>query len=144
MIASNFHFFLTDSCIPKSFQRCSCFKEYQMKLWRIYLNWSQLTIVLLLLQRKSRRNRHVLAFTQIAMHWNIHTKSMHFSVFPALMDPITRSKSANTVHNCVLVVMLIQLFLMDTLSIMNLSGERFSRQIAAHMVNVDYANVRYR
>lgn len=60
------------------------------------------------------------------------------------MDPITRSKSANTVHNCVLVVMLIQLFLMDTLSIMNLSGERFSRQIAAHMVNVDYANVRYR
>lgn len=40
--------------------------------------------------------------------------------------------------------MVIQLFLMDTLPIMNLWGERYSRQIAAHVVNVDYGNVRCR
>lgn len=40
--------------------------------------------------------------------------------FPALMDPITLSKTANTVPYGEPIVMVIQLFLMDTLSIMNL------------------------
>lgn len=57
------------------------------------------------------------------------------------MDPITLSKTASTVPYGEPIVMVIQLFLMDTLSIMNLWGEGFSRQIAAHVANVDYANV---
>lgn len=58
------------------------------------------------------------------------------------MDPITLSKTANTVPYGEPIEMVIQLFLMDTLSIINLWGERFSRQIAAHVVNVHYANAR--
>lgn len=60
------------------------------------------------------------------------------------MDPITLSNTANTVPYGEPIEMVIQLFLMDTLPIINLWGERFSRQIAAHMVNVHYANVRCR
>lgn len=60
------------------------------------------------------------------------------------MDPITLSKTASTVPYGEAIVMVIQLFLMDTLSIMNLWGERFSRQIASHVTNVNYANMRCR
>lgn len=57
------------------------------------------------------------------------------------MDPITLPKTANTVHYSEPVVMVIQIFLIDTYSIINLWGERFSIQIVAHTVSVDYANV---
>lgn len=60
------------------------------------------------------------------------------------MDPITLSKTASTVPYSEAIVMVIQLFLMDTLSIMNVWGERFSRQIASHVTNIDYANLRCR
>lgn len=60
------------------------------------------------------------------------------------MDPITLSKSASTIPYGEPIVMVIQLFLMDTLSIMNLWGKDFSRQIAARTANADYANVRCR
>lgn len=73
---------------------------------------------------------------------NMHLTVSHF--FPALMDPITLSKTANTVPYGEAIEMVIQLFLMDTLLIINLWGERFSRQISAHVVNVHYANVRCR
>lgn len=58
----------------------------------------------------------------------VHTKDhasyslLHF--FPALMDPITLSKTANTVPYGEPIEMEIQLFLMDTLSIINLWGEK--------------------
>lgn len=60
------------------------------------------------------------------------------------MDPITLSNTADAVPYGEPIEMEIQLFLMDTLSIINLWGERFSRQIEAHVVNVHYANVRCR
>jgi len=89
----------------------------------------------------STDRKHIYAdCTQKNMHLTVYC----FLFFPALMDPITLSKTANTVPYGEPIVMVIQLFLMDTLSIMNLGGKRFSRQIATHVVNVDYANVRCR
>lgn len=95
-------------------------------------------------------NWHVLAFTQTST--DIHTNRAHKEhassclsrFFAALIDPITLSKTANTVPYGEAIEMEIQLFLMGTLSIINLWGERFSRQIASHVVNVHYANVRCR
>lgn len=55
------------------------------------------------------------------------------------MDPITLSKPASSVPYGDAIVMVIQLFLMDTLSIMNLWGEMVS-----HVANACYANVRCR
>lgn len=60
------------------------------------------------------------------------------------MDPIILSKTANTVPYGEPIEMVIWLFLMDTLSIINLWGERFFKQIAAHVVNVHYVNARCR
>lgn len=61
-----------------------------------------------------------------------------------VIEPITLSNAANSVPYAEPIEMVIQLFLMDTLSIMNRWGERFSRQIAAHVADIDYANVRCR
>ena len=61
------------------------------------------------------------------MHTHTHTQLEHtkeyasygpLHFFPALMDPITLSKTANTVPYGEPIEMVIQLFLMDTLSIM--------------------------
>jgi len=121
------------------------------KIWKLYLNWSKLTIVLLLQQKNSRG---------VVMHWHIPLTHTHtdtnrahkrtwilqsLAVFPALMDPITLSKTAQTEPYGEPIAMVIQLFLMDTLPIINLwGGGGFSRQIAAHVVNVHYANLRCR
>lgn len=77
----------------------------------------------------------------------LHTKEhtpYSVSFFSSVMDSITLLKTASTVLYEEPIVMVIQLVLMDTLAVMNLWGEKFSRQIAAHMVNVNYVNVRCR
>lgn len=98
------------------------------KIWKLYLNWSKLTIVLLLQQKNSRG---------VVMHWHIPLTHTHtdtnrahkrtwilqsLAVFPALMDPITLSKTAQTEPYGEPIAMVIQLFLMDTLPIINLWG----------------------
>lgn len=85
-----------------------------------------------------------LTCTKLCTHKRTCILQFCHAVFLALIDPITFSKTANAVPYGEPIEMEILLFLMDALNNKPVGGKRFSRQIAAHVVNVHYANVRCR
>lgn len=100
-------------------------------------------------------NRDVLASSDVCHHTEMRQSRVRTSghafhrprvVFLALIDLITLSKTASAVPYGEAIEMEIQLVLMDTLPIINLCCEGgwggCSRQIAAHVADVHYANVR--